>query len=264
MNLGSTTMGRLDGKVAAVTGGASGIGEASTRRFVEEGAKVAFADRDAERGKRVADELSSGCHDVLFVHAHMEHEAQAMGFVEQAAAHFGQLNILVNNAGVRMAQAVTETSTESWSTVLGVNLLGYAFCAKAAVPLMRQAGGGSIVCVASIRSLRAGNKGVLYDTSKAGVLGLTRAMANDHAVDGIRVNSVGPGPIVTPFHERRAAESGQPWDEYVEDFARQTMMRRAGSAREVANGILFLASDEASYVTGTCLYIDGGAVARGV
>ena len=129
---------------------------------------------------------------------------------------------------------------------------------------MRQVGGGSIVCVASIRSIQAGNKGVLYDTSKAGVLGLTRAMANDHALEGIRVNSVGPGPIITPFHERRAADAGQPWDDYVEDFCRQTMMKRAGSALEVANGILFLASDEASYVTGTCLYIDGGTVARGV
>ena len=160
-------MGRLDGKVAAITGGASGIGEASARRFVAEGAKVAFADRDEERGKWLADELTASGHDVLFVRAHMEQEAQAIGFIEQCAAHFGQLNILVNNAGVRLAQDVTETSTESWHAVLGVNLLGYAFCAKAAVPLMRKAGGGSIVCVASIRSLQAGNKGVLYDSSKA-------------------------------------------------------------------------------------------------
>ena len=106
-------MGRLDGKVAAITGGASGIGEASARRFVAEGAKVAFADRDEERGKWLADELTASGHDVLFVRAHMEQEAQAIGFIEQCAAHFGQLNILVNNAGVRLAQDVTETSTES-------------------------------------------------------------------------------------------------------------------------------------------------------
>ena len=256
-------MGRLDGKVAAVTGGASGIGEATARRFVEEGAKVAFADRDADRGRRVANDLTSSGHAVLFVHAHMECEAEAIGFVEQAAAHFGQLNILVNNAGVRMYRAVTETSTESWRTVLGVNLMGYAFCAKAAIALMRRVGGGSIVCVASTRAVRSGPNAVLYDASKAGVQGLTRAMARDHALEGIRVNSVGPGPIITPFHERLAAESGQPWDEYVEDFGQETMLKRAGSAREVANGILFLASDEASFVTGACLYIDGGAVAMG-
>ena len=89
-------------------------------------------------------------------------------------------------------------------------------------------------------------------------------MANDHAVDGIRVNSVGPGPIITPFHERRAKDTGQPWDEYLENFCRQTMMKRAGNALEVANGILFLACDEASYVTGTCLHIDGGTIAMGV
>ena len=256
-------MGRLSGKTAAVTGGASGIGEATTRRFVEEGAKVAFADRDEPRGKRVAETLESEGYDVLFVHAHMEQEAEATGFVAQSAAHFGQLDILVNNAGIRLSQAVTETSTESWNTVLGVNLMGYAFCAKAAIPLMCASGGGSIVCVASTRSVRAGPNAVLYDASKAGVLGLTRAMARDHALDGIRVNAVGPGPIITPFHERRAAETGQPWDEYVEDFGRETMMQRAGSAREVANGVLFLASDEASFVTGVCLFIDGGAVATG-
>lgn len=256
-------MGRLSGKVAAITGGASGIGEATARRFVEEGAKVAIADRDQERGQRVAAELTSKGHSVLFVHAHMERETEAIGFVNQTATHFGQLNILVNNAGVRMYQAVTETTTESWNAVLGVNLLGYAFCAKAAIPQMRQAGGGNIVCVASIKSVHAGPNAVLYDASKAGVLGLTRAMAYDHAGDGIRVNAVGPGPIITPFHERRAAEAGQPWDEYVEEFGRGTMLKRAGSAREVANGILFLASDDASYITGVCLYIDGGAVAMG-
>ena len=256
-------MGRVSGKVAAITGGASGIGEATMRLFIEEGAKVAFADRDEARGIRVAEELTSQGVDVLFVLAHMESESEATGFVEKAAEHFGRLDILVNNAGIRMSRAVTETDTESWTTVLGVNLMGYAFCAKAAIPFMRENGAGSIVCVASTRSVRAGPNAVLYDASKAGVNGLVRAMARDHALEGIRVNSVGPGPIITPFHEHRAAEDGIPWNEYVEEFGSEAMLKRAGTAREVAHGILFLASDDASYITGTCLFIDGGAVASG-
>src|SRR5256885_1359225 len=139
-------MARLSGKVAAVTGGASGIGEATVRRFVAEGAKVAFADRDVDRGKRVAAELGAS---VLFVEAHVEREAEATGFVRQAADRFGRLDILVNNAGIRKYHTVVEASAESWDEILGVNLKGYAFCAKAAIPLMQRGGGGCIVNVGS-------------------------------------------------------------------------------------------------------------------
>jgi NAD(P)-dependent dehydrogenase (short-subunit alcohol dehydrogenase family) len=254
-------MGRLSGKVAAISGGASGIGEATVRLFVEEGAKVAFADRDSERGTRIAEELKASGHEVLFVEAQMQREAEAIGFIEQAEAHFGQLNILVNNAGIRMYQLVTEASEESWDTMLGVNLKGYAFCAKAAIPAMKRAGGGSIVSTASIRSIVAGENTVQYDTTKAAVAGLTRAMARDHAGDNIRVNAVGPGPIFTPFHENRARDAGRELDEFVEEFGRDTMLKRPGTPREVANCILFLASDEASFVTGTILFVDGGQTA---
>jgi NAD(P)-dependent dehydrogenase (short-subunit alcohol dehydrogenase family) len=254
-------MGRLDGKVAAITGGASGIGEATVRLFVEEGAKVAFADRDGERGKQIAAELEAAGADALFVQADMQREAEAMAFIQQAEAHFGQLHILVNNAGIRMYQNVVEASEASWDTMLGVNLKGYAFCAKAAIPAMQRAGGGSIVSTASIRSIVAGSNTVQYDTTKAAVAGLTRAMARDHAADGIRVNAVGPGPILTRFHEQRAAEAGQQIDAFAEEFGAETMLKRPGTPREVANCILFLASDEASFVTGTILYVDGGKTA---
>ena len=254
-------MGRLDGKVAAITGGASGIGEATVRLFVEEGAKVAFADRDGERGQQIAAELEAAGADALFVQADMQREAEAMAFIQQAEAHFGQLHILVNNAGIRMYQNVVEASEASWDTMLGVNLKGYAFCAKAAIPAMQRTGGGSIVSTASIRSIVAGSNTVQYDTTKAAVAGLTRAMARDHAADGIRVNAVGPGPILTRFHERRAAEAGQQLDAFAEEFGAETMLKRPGTPREVANCILFLASDEASFVTGTILYVDGGKTA---
>ena len=128
-------MGRVSGKVAAITGGASGIGEATVRLFLEEGAKVAFADRDETRGKRVVEELTSDGADVLFVPAHMEIESEATGFVEKAAEHFGRLDILVNNAGIRMSRAVTETDTESWTTVLGGKFDGIRFLRQSGDPV---------------------------------------------------------------------------------------------------------------------------------
>ena len=148
-------MNRFAERVVAVTGGASGIGEATVRRFIEEGARVAFADRDAGRGKRVAAELEAQGAVVHFVEADMGREADATGFVETAAARFGRLDVLVNNAGIRKYQAVTEASKESWDEMLAVNLLSYAMCARAAIPVMAADGGGAIVNVASIRSLIA-------------------------------------------------------------------------------------------------------------
>ena len=251
-------MGRFAGKAVAVTGGASGIGEATVRRFVEEGGSVAFADRDAERGEAVAAELASQGVSVHFVQANLGIESQASGFIATAAAHLGRLDVLVNNAGIRRYQTVTEASPESWNEMLAVNLLSYAHCARAAIPLIADAGGGAVVNVASIRAIVAGPRCVQYDTTKAAVLGLTRSMARDHAAEGVRVNAVGPGPTLTPFHERRAETLGKTRDEYVEEFGAETMLKRPGTARDIANGIAFLASDEASFITGTCLFIDGG------
>src|SRR5689334_22748571 len=134
------SMGQLSGKVAAVTGGASGIGEATVRRFIAEGAQVAFADRDVERGQRVAAEIEASGGHVVFVETHVEQEAEVAAFMQSAVDHFGQLNILVNNAGIRMYHTVVEASAESWNTILGVNLMGYVFGAKAAIPALRQAG----------------------------------------------------------------------------------------------------------------------------
>ncbi|MGE3536637.1 MAG: SDR family NAD(P)-dependent oxidoreductase [Candidatus Tectimicrobiota bacterium] len=254
-------MGQLNGKVAAVTGGASGIGEATVRRFIAEGAQVAFADRDVERGQRIAAEIEASGGKALFVATQIEQEAAVTAFIQSAVEHFGPLNILVNNAGIRMYQTVVEASAESWHTLLGVNLMGYIFCAKAAIPAMRRAGGGSIVNIASVRSITAGENTIQYDTSKAAVAGLTRGLARDHATEGIRVNAVCPGPILTPFHERRIAAAGKTLDDYRAEHGSRTMLKRPGTPQEVAACVLFLASDEASYVTGTCLFVDGGYTA---
>jgi len=247
--------------VVAVTGGASGIGEATARRFGAEGAQVAIVDRDAERGEWVAAELQGQGIEALFVSSQIEREEAAAAFVQLTVARFERLDILVNNAGIRLYQTVVEASAESWETILAVNVKSYAFCAKAAIPAMRQTGGGNIVNVASIRSVTAGGNMTQYDTSKAAVAGLTRGLAMDHAMEGIRVNAVCPGPIFTRFHENRAREAGKGPEEFKETFARGVMLQRPGTPEEVAACILFLASDDASYVTGTCLFVDGGITA---
>jgi 2-hydroxycyclohexanecarboxyl-CoA dehydrogenase len=206
----------------------------------------------------VADEIKASGGEVIFVEAHMEREADAFNFVRRTVEQYGRLDILVNNAGMRLYQTVVEASEESWDAILGVNLKGYAFCAKAAIPEMHKTGGGSIVNVASQRAFIAGGNMVQYDSTKAAVTGLTRGMALDHAAEGIRVNAVCPGPIFTRFHERRAAAAGKTPAEFSAEFGRGTMLNRPGTPREVAHCILFLASDESSFVTGTCLLVDGG------
>src|ERR1700732_554615 len=230
-------MGRLDGKIAAVTGGASGIGEATVRRFVAEGASVAFCDRDGERGERVAAELETAGAKVIFTQADVGTEAACLAFVNGAAQKVGRLDILIDN------------------------LMGYVFCAKAAVPLMRRNKSGAIVNVASVRSVVAGGGNLQYDTTKAAVAGLTRALAADHSPEGIRVNAVGPGPIFTPFHQRRIAAAGETVEQYNAKAAQGTMLKRPGGADEGAAAILFLPSDAASYVTGVLLFVDGGMTA---
>ncbi len=253
-------MKRFSGKVAVVTGGASGIGEATVKRLIDEGADVVFADWDRDRGWQVAEELRSASNTALFVEADVSNEAAAAGVINRAVSEFGQLDVLVNNAGIRLYQTVVEASAESWDKLLGVNLKSYAYCSKAAIPQFKRPG-CSIVNVASVRSITAGSKTVQYDTAKAGIAGLTRGMAMDHSPEGIRVNAVCPGPIFTPFHAQRIEAAGLTVEDYDQDAASRTMLQRPGTPEEVAACILFLASDDASYVTGSCLFVDGGMTA---
>lgn len=251
-------MRRLDGKVAVVTGGAAGIGEATVRLMVEEGARVAFADRDVARGTTVAEEINAEGGDVLFVEAQTQREADAKAFIERTVDHFGRLDVLVNNAAIRLFQKVTEASEESWDTILGVNVKGYAFCAKFAIPFLSQAGKGSIVNIASHNAVVAGINTPQYDTTKAAVAGLTRALARAHAADSIRVNAVCPGPTFTQFHRQRADKAGKDYEEFQKEFSQFTLLRRPAEPHEIAACIVFLASDDASFVTGSCLFADGG------
>ena len=254
-------IGRLDGAVAALTGGASGIGEATVRRFIAKGASVAFCDRDGERGQRLAAELGAAGAKITFTQADVGTEAACLDFVNGAAKTFGRLDILINNTGIRKYEKVDEASAASWNEILSVNLMSYVSCAKAAVPLMRLGGGGAIVNTASVRSVVAGGGNLQSDTTKAAIAGLTRGLAADHSAEGIRVNAVGPGPIFTPVHARRLVAAGETVEQYNAKAAHGTMMKRPGRAEEVAAAILFLASDDASYITGALLFVDGGMTA---
>ena len=249
-------MGSMDGKVTAITGGAGGIGAATVSRFLEEGGRVAFCDVDTEKG--IAFEKGLGTDDTFFMTADVSRESDAARFIAETVSRFGGIDVLVNNAAIRNYVDVTEATAESWDRVLGVNLKGFAFCAKAAITEMKNTNGGVVVNLASVRSLVAGLKCVQYDTTKAAILGLTRSMARDHAPDNVRVMAVGPGPIFPEFHEKRAEEFGQTHDEYKKEFGADTMLNRPGAPVEVANAILFVASDEASFMTGTCVFVDGG------
>ena len=251
----------LEGRVALVTGGTQGIGRATAMRLAQEGAAVVIAARGREGLDAVAAQIGAAGGKVAAVQADVAKAADCERLVGEVIKAFGRLDILVNNAGIRKYEKIDEASAASWNEILSVNLMSYAFCAKAAIPLMRRAKAGAIVNVASVRSVVAGGGNLQYDTTKAAIAGLTRALAADHSPEGIRVNAVGPGPIFTPFHQRRIEAAGESVAQYNASAAQGTMLKRPGRADEVAAAILFLASDDASYVTGALLFVDGGMTA---
>jgi NAD(P)-dependent dehydrogenase (short-subunit alcohol dehydrogenase family) len=257
MDTGGQAM-RLQEKVAVVTGGGSGIGEATARLFAEEGARVLIVDRDPEGGERVRAAIAAAGGQAAFLRAELAREAEALAIGPAVLAQFGQVDILVNNAGHRIYGPIHEADEGSWDEILAVNVKSLAFCAKAVLPVMIRAGRGSIVNVSSANGVVGRGGMAQYDTTKAGVLGLTRSMANDYAAHGIRVNAVCPGPTLTQFHLKRAAARGVSEAEVRASGHKAGLLKRWAEPREIACGILFLASDEASYVTGISLMVDGG------
>jgi NAD(P)-dependent dehydrogenase (short-subunit alcohol dehydrogenase family) len=253
---------RLRGKVAIVTGGGGGIGAATGRLFWEEGAVVALVDSDGEAAARAASGIDPGGERVLAIGADLAREVEAERAVREAVERFGRLDVLVNNAAVRVYGPVTEATVESWEQIIGVNLLGTAYCSKFAIPEIARAGGGAIVNISSGNALVGRPDMPQYDATKAAVLALTRAMACAHADEGIRVNAICPGPVLTGFHvRRRAAATGESLEQAEAALGAggaRNLMRRQAEPREVAYAILFLACDESSFVTGTTLMVDGG------
>ena len=256
-------MDRLQDKAAFITGGGGGIGGATAMLFAEEGAGLAVVDRDGAAVEAKAAEIRARVPsaDVLPLMADLSDEAEARRTMAAADAHFGGLDILVNVAGIRVYGALADAEKDTWESILSVNLMATVHCCKAAVPLLRAQGHGSIVNVSSVFGV-TGRAGMgQYDVTKAAVVSLSRTLAIEEVGHGIRVNTVCPGPTITPFHIARAEVRGVSEEELRRTGAQHTLMKRWGEPREVACTILFLASDESSFVTGTTLVVDGGASA---
>ncbi|HSB42201.1 MAG TPA: SDR family oxidoreductase [Methylomirabilota bacterium] len=252
--------GRMAGRVALITGGGGGIGEATGRLFAEEAAAVALLDREAEAVEAAAAGIRAAvpAAQVLALAGDVTREDDAARAIEATAARLGALHTLVNVAGVRVYASLAEATAADWEHILGVNVLGTAHCCKAALPRLRASGRGTIVNVSSVYGLM-GRPGMgQYDTTKAAVLGLTRALAVEEAPHRIRVNAVCPGGTITPYHVRRAAARGVSEAELRTQRSGDNLLGRWAEPREVAFPILFLASDESSFVTGATLMVDAG------
>jgi len=257
-------VGRLDGKVAIVTGGASGFGRATALRFAREGARVVVVDLDEPRGAGVVDEVRTAGSDARCLAGDVSQLEVAREAVTVAVDDFGRLDVLVNNAGVVQGddRDTWDTTEEKWDHVLEVNLRSVFVCSKAAIPVMLEAGRGSIVNVASIAaSVCTG--GAAYAASKGAILSYTRHTARELARRGVRMNAVSPGFMRTPMTtgEREGLDEAAQ-EERVAGFAAHLPMKRMGAMDDIADAILFLASDEASYITGQEVIVDGGYVVR--
>jgi NAD(P)-dependent dehydrogenase (short-subunit alcohol dehydrogenase family) len=251
---------RLQHKVAVITGAATGIGAATAELFAEEGAGAVVLDCDPS-GAAVAERIRTSGGTSLFVQADISIEDDVRRALASVAETFGRLDVLVNNAAVFVLKGL-EASPEEWRRSLDVNVVGTALCTRYAAELMRRGGGGSIVNLASISSF-VGQPGFLtYSASKAALLNMTRCMAVDLAPHNIRVNCVCPATIRTAATDRHIARSGLGEADFLAQQAPLHLLNRVGTPREVAYAILFLASDEASFITATPLLVDGGYLAR--
>lgn len=253
-------MTRLTNKTALITGGGAGIGAAAALLFCREGAAVTLVDADVKALQRTTQSILNELPNAKVNHftANVADEAQALAAVQHCIEAFGCLDILVNNAAMRNYSAVADAKPEEWLAMVGVNLVGSANYCRAALPALRRSGQGSIVNVSSCYAV-TGRKGMgLYDATKAGQLALTRTLAFEEAANGVRANAVCPGSTLTDFHVGRAQAGGKNVDQLKTERKDTSLIGRWATPEEIAWPILWLASSEASFITGTTLMVDGG------
>ena len=243
--------GRLNGKAAVVTGGCSGIGLATVRRLSEEGARVVIADIDDERGHQLVAEVSG-----RYVNTDVTNEREVKDLYASTRAEYGSVDVAFHNAGISPEDdgSILDVRLDTWHRVQQVNLTSVYLCCQAVLPYMLEQGRGSIINNASVVALLGAPDQISYSASKGGVLALSREIAVQFARHGVRVNALCPGPVNTPLLEAYVAEDPRHAARRLERIP----MGRFGDPREVANAVLFLASDESSYVTGTAFMVDGG------
>tara|TARA_B100001123_G_scaffold421136_1_gene528353 strand:- start:176 stop:937 length:762 start_codon:yes stop_codon:yes gene_type:complete len=249
-------MGRLDGKVAIISGGAKGQGAEEARLFAEEGAKIIIGDILDKDGMQIESEIVERGGEAKFVHLDVSLEEDWIKVVDLAIAEYGKLDILVNNAGILLMKGVEDTSNEEWDNIQNINSKGVFLGSKTVIPAMRKSGGGSIINISSIAGL-IGSKFSAYGASKGLVRTLTKSIAVNHGHEGIRCNSVHPGIIETDMvSDMIGTQEGKEYQ------LNRTPLKVIATSRDVAFGVLYLASDESRYVTGSELVIDGGITAQ--
>lgn len=251
---------RLQGKVALITGGTSGIGAATAIRFAKEGAAVAITGRSVERGEEVVGQITAAGGDAIFIRTDVRLADDCRTAVETTLERFGKIDVLFNNAGVFHPKTIPDCTEEEWDETIESSLRGAFLMSKYTLPSMIEQGGGSIVHTSSGWGILGGDKAAAYCAAKGGLIIMAKAMAIDHGPDGIRVNCVCPGDVLTPMLHDDAKKRGMTWDDYARG-ASDRPLGRIGSVEDIANAMVFLASDESSFVTGHALVVDGGGVA---
>ena len=250
-------MGRLDGKVALISGGARGQGAAEGKLFAREGASVVLGDVLDDEGKKIEAEIAECGGEATYVHLDVTSESDWRNAIDTAVSRYGTLNVLVNNAGITHSKGIEGTTEEEWDRIMAVNAKGVFLGTKHSIPVMRRAGGGAIVNISSIAGLVGSpDPFAAYSATKGAVRLFTKATAIQHAKDNIRCNSVHPGPIETAMIHEAYSDS-----ELLDERVSRVPLDRIGTVDDIAYGVLYLASDEASYITGSELVIDGGATA---
>jgi len=252
--------GALNGKVALITGGASGIGRATALLFARQGAAVTVVDVNEPDGQAVVQTIIDEGGQAIFVRGDVSRPENCQLAVRQTFEQLGKLDILFNNAGIIRRASVIETSEEEWDRVMATNVKSVFLLSKYTIPIMAEAGGGVIINTASGWGLVGGRNAASYCASKGAVVLLTKAMALDHGAQNIRVNCICPGDTDTPMLRNEAQQLGKPKEQFLAESARRPL-QRIGSPEEIAQAALFLASDASSFVTGIALVVDGGGLA---